>query len=301
MPRFALTRVLTAVVVLAMSGLLLSCGSSNKSTSNTTLPPNIAGSWEFLAVSKTGAQTGIEVQVTQGQMLDNGLEVPSGQIAADSAQMTYVTLTTANNQNTNISGFGGSCDAMPTSSNAFSGTITAIGSPINFTFTANGSIFNVTATLSDSKTIVNGTYTPQEQNACTDPGGTISGLAVSVPTGQYTGQMCSPSLDCSTLDSVTATVTAKSGQDTINLMFTSGPDNGTTLTLTGPGPGYAFTALGTYQGSSVTYYGYFEQVYNATLLTNVQSMYLVDSADPCFANPGTNCTTATILQVPQTP
>src|SRR5271165_4017128 len=140
--------------------------------------------------------------------------------------MTFVTLTTGTNQTTNISGFGGSCGASPTTSNSLSGTITAVGAPISFTFTANGSVFNVTATLSDSKTVLNGTYTPQSGNACTDPGGTISGLVVSVPTGQYTGQMCSPAeTSCSSYDdNVTATVTSKSGQLTLALAL-SGADN----------------------------------------------------------------------------
>jgi hypothetical protein len=60
----------------------------------------------------------------------------------------------------------------------------------------------------------------------------------------------------------------------------------------------AFSVLGTFQGYEVNYYGYFEQVYNASISTNVQSVYLVNAADPCFANPGTTCITATILQIP---
>ena len=314
MPRFAPTRIVSpklfkllcikpksaaGILLLALCGLLANCGSSSSKPSSSAIPPpSIAGSWEFLAVSGSGAITGIEVQLTEGQQLVNGVEVPNGQIAADSAQMTFVSLVTGKNQTTNISGLGGICDANPTTTNDLSGTVSVLGGPINFTFTANGNLFNVTATLADAKTVLNGTYTPQAGNTCADPGGTITGLAVSIPTGQYLGQMCSPAeTSCSSPDdSVTATVTTKSGQVTLALAL-SGADN-TNLTATGPLLGNWFNVHGTFQGQSVTYYGYFEAVYSASAGTNVESFYLVNAADPCFANPGTTCSTATILQIP---
>jgi len=288
-------KIVAGLLLIALGGLLVGCGSS-KSSSGTMPPPNIAGSWEFLATSSSGAITGIEVQLTEGQQLVNGVEVPSGQISADSAQMNFVTLTTKANQTTNISGFGGSCGAIPTTSNSLSGTVSVVGGPINFTFTANGNVFNVTANLSDAKTVLNGTYTPQAGNTCTDPGGTITGLAISVQTGQYLGKMCSPSeTSCSsTDDNVTATVTSKSGQITLALALT-GTDN-TTFNLAGPLIGNSVTVQGTFQGQSVTYYGYFEVVYSGG--ANVAAIYLVNAADPCFANPGTTCSTAAILQIP---
>ena len=288
-------KIVAGMVLLALSGLLVSC-SSNNSSSSTLPPPNIAGYWEFLALSSNGAVTGIEVQLTEGQQLVNGVEVPNGQIAADSAQMNFVTLISGANQTYNISGFGGSCGATPTTTNSLSGTVTGLGAAINFTFTANSSVFNVTANLSDGKTVLNGTYTPQAGNTCADPGGTITGLAVSVQTGQYIGKMCSPAeTACSSPDDdVTATVSSKSGQVTLALALT-GADN-TSFNLAGPLIGNSITVQGTFHGQGVTYYGYSEAVSSAG--TNVASLYLVNAADPCFANPGTTCSTATILQLP---
>jgi len=291
-------KIVAGIVLLALGGLLVSCSSTSSKSSNGIPPPNIAGSWEFLAVSSNGSATGVEVQMTEGQIVDNGIVVPSGQVAADSAQIAFVTLGTGQNQTTNITAFGGSCGALSGTLNGLAGTATALGAPINFTFTANGNIFNATAFLNDTKTILNGTYTPQAGNTCTDPGGTITGTVVSVPTGMYQGQMCSPSeTSCSSYDdNVTATVTSKSSTITLNLQL-SGLDN-TNFTLSGTITGNAFSVLGTFGGGGVNYYGYFEQVYNPTVLANVQSLYLVNAADPCFSSPGTNCTTATIIQVP---
>jgi hypothetical protein len=37
--------------------------------------------------------------------------------------------------------------------------------------------------------------------------------------------------------------------------------------------------FGTYQGNTITYYGYFEQVYDSTLQVNVPSLYFGNAAD----------------------
>ncbi len=287
------SKIAAGIALIVLTSLVLGCSSSHSSLATQPVP-NIAGPWEFIATSSTGSMTGIEVQLTEGQTLQNGVQVPNGQIAADSAQLTFISLTPMANQTNNISSFGGSCGATATTLNSLSGMIT-VGQSIDFTFTANGNVFNVNGTLSTPGSLFNGTYTPQAGNTCSDPGGTISGLPVSIPAGQYAGEMCSPSeTSCSDFDdNVNATVTFKSGQITLNLQL-SGADN-TSLTVTGPVNGAAFSVLGTYQGSSVTYYGYFEAVYEASSGANVQGLYLVNAADPCFANPGATCSTATII------
>ncbi|HUO15463.1 MAG TPA: hypothetical protein VMX38_10795 [Verrucomicrobiae bacterium] len=307
--RDTLIKSLSALTLLAIAWLLASCGSGNNNARQVP-PPNIDGSWELIAVptASTGAATGIEVQLTEGQILDNGIYVPNGQIAADSSQIAFVDLETVNNNinidTSNSSGFGGSCSASATTNNSLSGNVTGLGQAITFSFTANGNVFNASGTLSgDGQSIVNGTYMPQGTTTCDTQGGTITGTIVSLPTGQFQGTMCSPSLNCSNPDGVTATVSAKSGTVTVTLLFSSGPDDGTSLTLTGPAQGNSFSVQGTYQGSSVTYYGYSEQVYvsNTTTNGNVQSVYVVDAADPCFSTPGTSCSSGSLLQVPQIP
>jgi hypothetical protein len=293
---------LAAMALVALVSAFLSCGSGSNSSTGPQIPPNIAGSWELIAVSNTGSVTGIEVALTEGQVLDGGIEVPNGQISASSAQIAFVSLATVS-QNLNITGFGGGCGATASSVNSLGpGTVSA-NNTVAFTFTENGNVFNVTTTLgSGGTTMVNGTYTPQSGNACSDPGGTITGTLVSVPSGTYTGQMCplADSTSCSNQsDDVNAAVSGKSGQLTLNLNL-SGTDN-TDFSLTGPYTGNSFLVRGTFEGQPVTYYGYFEQVYNNTLQINVQSVYLISAADSCFSNSADTCTTATVLSVPQNP
>jgi hypothetical protein len=290
-----------AAAVAALCGVLISCGSSNKVSTGSQPAPNIAGSWEFIATSQSGTMTGIETALTEGQVLENGLEVPNGQIAASGSQIDFITLTTTDG-NVNISSFSDGCGATPTTVNNLSGAVSGLGNPITFTFTANGNVFNATATLSsDGTSITNGTYTPQGTTACDQNGGTIIGTAVTAATGTYQGQMCSPAeSSCSSYDdSVTATITAKSGQLTLGLVLT-GKDN-TNFSPVGPLAGNAFSVEGTFEGNAVTYYGYFEAVYSSTQQTTAQAVYLINSADPCFSNPQTSCTTATVLFVPPNP
>jgi hypothetical protein len=280
--------IVAAIALLAICGALLSCSSSssNQSSQTSQLPPNISGAWEFVAVSNDGSITGVEVALTEGQELDNGIEVPSGQISANSTQIAFVSLNTVS-QNLNITSFGGSCNATPTSGNSLGpGSVTALSEPISFTFTANGSVFNVSAMLDGTgQNVVNGTYTPQTGNACSDPGGTITGTEVAKISGTFAGKMCpladAPS-DCESsqdlTDAVTATISeSNSGTMTMSLIFTAGPDSGANATLTGPVTGDAFTVQGTYQGQSLVYYGYYEQITKSG--SNVPSLYLVNSTD----------------------
>ena len=282
-------KVFTATSLLILGAVLLSCGGGT-SVSNPPIP-NIAGAWEFLAVSSTGSTTGIEVALKEGQSLVNGLMQPDGQITATSAQITFTSLSTVS-QNLNISAFGGGCLPITASNSLGPGSVTALGSPISFTFTENGNVFNVTGTLGgDGQSLLDGTYTAQSGNTCLDTGGTITGNVVPKLSGMFTGQICPPATGtCASAqdftDAVNATATeSSSGTLTLSLAFTSGPDSGATFNLTGPVTGSAFSVSGTFHGQLVTYYGYAEPIFNSTLQTSVPSLYLVDATtDP--ANPG---------------
>ena len=285
------------LALILLSAFLISCGSS-KVTLPPQIAPNIAGEWEFVAMSQNGETTGIEVSLAEGQVLNGDLMVPSGQVSASSAQIAFVSLapvlTTNVPGNMNITGFGGSCDAIATTANSLGpGVVTGVGQPVTLTFTANGSIFNVTGSLSgDGKSVLNGTYTAQSGNTCSDPGGTITGSVVSINTGTYTGHLCplADTTSCSSKsDSVSGGVTVKSGQITLDLNLT-GTDS-TTFTLAGPVTGYAFSVQGTYQGQVQTYYGYFELAGSS----GTPSLYLVNAADDCFSNSSASCSTSTVL------
>lgn len=162
--------------------ITVSCAGNSKSI--TTPPtPNIAGPWEFVAISQTsagiGVVTGIEVALSEGQVLENGLNLPDGNITANSNQISFVSLAP---NSLNITEFGGPCQSTPGDSN-LSGSITS-SSAVQFTFSENGNVFKVTGTLSgDGKSLLNGTYTPDTSsgtiNPCTaDSGGTITGNMV---------------------------------------------------------------------------------------------------------------------------
>ena len=265
--------------------ITVSCAGNSKSI---TAPPtpNIAGPWEFVTVSQTGTGagvltgvvTGIEVSLSEGQTLVNGLNLPDGSITANSNQISFVSLA----PNTlNITEFGGPCQSSPGDS-SLSGSVTSTDSPVQFTFTENGNKFTVSGTLSgDGKTLLNGTYTADTGNACTaDSGGLITGNMVARITGNFSGHMCAlgdTSSSCLPNDTATATVSESSSNIlTLNLILT-GVDN-TALTLTGPVTGNTFALQGTVQGQIVTYYGYYETV------NNVPSIYLADATNPASPN-----------------
>ena len=263
-------KLFACLAALALAAFV-SCG-GNKSAIQSPPIPNIAGPWELIAYSNDGSMTGIEVALTEGQVLVNGVEQPDGQIAASSTQIAFVTLNPANSS---ITGFGGSCLPVTTGDSLGPGSITALGGPINFSFTENGNVFNVTGAISGDGSTITGTYTAQTGNMCSDPGGTINGTVVSRFSGTYLGNMCPPSSSsCASAadftDSVTATVTVNSSSVlTLNLVLT-GTDN-TNFTLSGPVTGKAFSLTGTFQGQTLTYYGYSE------LVSNAQSLYLVNA------------------------
>jgi hypothetical protein len=281
MSRLVFPNPIACIVLVAVCGILISCGSNQSSVTGQPIP-NIAGPWEFIAFSSAGTVTGIDVALAEGQVLVNGMQQPDGQITASSAQMAFVSLDPASE---NATAFGGNCLPVTSVNSLGPGTVTSLDAPMNFTFTENGSVFDVTATLSgDGKSILNGTYSAQAANACSDPGGTITGAVVSKLAGTYSGQMCPPaSSSCQTptdfTDNATATVSENSSSVlTLSLVLT-GTDN-TNFTLSGPVTGNAVTLQGTFQAQTLTYNGYFEPVYNSSLQSNVPSLYLVNATNP---------------------
>jgi hypothetical protein len=281
MLRLVFPKLIAWLVLLAVCGILISCG-GNKSSITGQPIPNIAGSWEFIAFSSDGTVTGMDVALAESQVLVNGMQQPNGQISASSAQIAFVSLDPASE---NAIAFGGNCLPVTSVNSLGPGSVTSFDAPINFTFTENGNVFDVTATLSgDGKSILNGTYSAQAANVCSDPGGTIIGTVVSKLAGTYSGQMCPPaSSSCQNpadfTDNATATASENSSSVlTLSLVLT-GTDN-TNFTLSGPVTGNAVTLQGTFQGQTLTYNGYFEPVYNSTRQSGVPSLYLVNATNP---------------------
>lgn len=262
MPRFV-----PLVGLLLFSTALINCAGSH-------IPqqpiPNIAGSWEFIAYSNTpGAKaTGIEVALQEGQVLLNGIETPSGQVSASTAQIAFLTL---NPTSGDVVSFGGPCSPTASPSNSLTdGSVSAFNGPFNFTFTENGNTFNVTGTLAgDGQSLLSGTYSSPNGSACIDSG-TIIGMVVPKLSGTFVGSLTLPD---GTNDSATATLSeSSSGNLTINLVLT-GTDN-SSFTMTGPVTGNSFSVQGTFQGQTVQYYGYNEVV------KSVHSIYFVNSTNP---------------------
>jgi hypothetical protein len=279
------TKAIACLALLISIAATVSCAGNSKSIPTPPVP-NVAGPWEFIAMSQTGgltgSVTGIEVALSEGQVLVNGVNQPNGQITANGNQISFVSL----NQSTlNISEFGGPCE--PTGVSGLTGTITAADSPVQFSFTENGNVFKVTGTLSgDGKSLLNGTYTADNTNGpnvCTaDTGGTITGTMVGKISGNFTGQMCqlseqSASPCRTTADNVTATASENSSNNlTLNLTLAGGDNE--TLTLAGPVTANSFAVTGTVSGQMVQYFGYYETI------NSVPSIYLVNATNPASPN-----------------
>src|SRR5215469_728942 len=107
------TRAVASLVLLIAIAAMLSCAGHSSSIGT---PPmaNIAGAWEFIATSQTGSNTGvvtgIEVAMSEGQVLVNGLNQPNGQISASGSQISFISLAPST---LNISEFGGPCQSTP--------------------------------------------------------------------------------------------------------------------------------------------------------------------------------------------
>jgi hypothetical protein len=274
-------RVLPAIVLFALAVTLISC-SSGTSTTGVVATPSVAGTWEFLAVSKNGGgTTGIEVALQEGTVVVNGLNQPSGEVSATGVnQITFVCINTATGDVTsfggNCAGESGMCLTAGAGSNSLSGTADSTGGPFSFTYSENGNTFVVNGVLgSDGQSFVNGTYAQPKGGTCVDSG-SVTGLLVPKLTGVYTGQMTLPD---GTADSVTATLSESSGILTAGIVGT-GAEN-VSFNLTGPVTGHAFALQGQFNGDpSVSYNGYYEVTHN------LPSLYFVnttDTANPAYA------------------
>lgn len=274
-------KIIRRVGLLMLTATLMSCGGNRSSIPPPSIP-NIAGPWEFTAISttgqNTGAVTGIEVSLSEGQVLVNGLNQPNGQITAKSNQIAFVSLAPTT---LNITDFGGACGLG--TANDLSGSVTSLDGQMQFSFTENGYVYNVTGTLAgDGKSMLNGTYTAQSGQGCaSDPGGMITGVVVSRIAGNFGGKMCPLSAICSNSQQFADTVSAIASENsssilTLNLTLT-GTDTAA-LTLTGPVTGNSFQLQGTVQGQAVTYDGYYEAI------NGVSSIYLVNATNSAAPN-----------------
>ena len=123
--RFVQIGILAPFALLILAAILVSCG--GRSSIPASPVPNVAGSWEFIAVSSNGPVTGIEVALKEGQVLVNGFEQPDGQITASGLQITFVSLAQAS-QGFNATGFGGICLPATAANSVGPGSVTALGS-----------------------------------------------------------------------------------------------------------------------------------------------------------------------------
>jgi len=276
--RLILTRVTPAIFLAALSVLLVSCSASKSATGNAATP-NVAGTWEFLAVSSNGgATTGIEVALQEGTVLVDGLNEPSGNVSATGPnQITFVCIKSTTGD---VISFGGNCigqsgTCSTVGANSLTGTADAAGGPFTFTYTENGNVFTMTGTLgSDGQSLVNGTYQQQTGSGCNDTG-SVTGLLVPKLAGTYAGQMTLPD---GTADTVTATLAESSGVLTVGIVG-SAPEV-TNFNLAGPVTGHAFALQGQFNGQPVTYNGYYE------VTQNLPSVYFVNAtniANPAYA------------------
>jgi len=251
--------------------------------------PNVAGQWEFILASSSqpGAQTGLEVSLQEGTMLDTsgqGSYVYTGQISAAGTQISFVSLTAGAKLTSppNVA-FGGSCPPAATNTgDSLSGSISGLGGSMNFTYTENGNVFTVNAVLDASgKSIDSGTYSSQTGSACPESGTIVSGQIVPKLSGTYTGELCEPldSSCTSSKDNATVTLSQSGTTLTVNMVL-SGTDN-TAFTLTGPVAGNAFFVQGTFAGEEVAYDGYFELTYDSSDgFYDTQTIYLANTANP---------------------
>ncbi|MGA7217160.1 MAG: hypothetical protein WBX38_02540 [Candidatus Sulfotelmatobacter sp.] len=285
--------VLSAVFAVTLNGC------SGRSSITPAIMPNISGAWEFVANSTTnpGYTTNIEVALQQGQILVDGDYQENGQLTASSQQISFVGFAPSGSIV-----FGGNCASASTpTANSLTGNLSGLGGTLSFTYSEDGNIFQVNAVLDASgQTIDSGTYTEQAAapgqsngvcNGSTDQTvidtGSVTGKSVSKLSGTYMGKLCEP-LDATcanTPDAATASLSQSGATLTMNLLL-SGADD-TSFTLTGPVTANAFSVQGTFQGQTLTYYGYYGLTYDSSDNSNdIQTLYLVNatnSAQPAYA------------------
>jgi hypothetical protein len=286
-------RTAAPVLLVTFAAILTSCSGSGSKIMAPPMP-NISGPWEFIATSTItpGYQTGIETALQEGQVFSNTTAsyVETGQISASGTQLSFVGLNYLNGSSHETIVFAGNCTAASSNpGDALSGSISGLAGAMNFTYTEMGNLFTVTGMLSaDGKSMV-GTYTEQaaasgETNGvCNSDGtvldqGTVAGTVVSKISGTFIGKICQPSdSSCSggAKDNVNASLSESSGTLTFNMVLT-GADNAT-LTLTGPVAANRFTVSGTFEGSSVSYEGYVQYVFDSVDgLYDLPSLYLAN-------------------------
>ena len=239
--------------------------------------PNIAGAWEFQATSNsnTATYTGIEAALKEGQSIVNGQPQPNGQVSATGpAQISIVTI-----DPTNLTVvFGGSCPITGSGTYDFTGSISALGGPFNFTYTENGNVFNVTGSISaDGKSYL-GTYT-SSSDTCADSG-SIVGTALGKLSGVYVGQLMLPDATYT----VTTTLSENSSSVLTASVAATSPSS-LSLTLSGPVTGNAFTLQGTYQGQTVTYAGYYglQIPKGSSTVAGIYFQNMTNSSQPVYA------------------
>ncbi|MFZ1010222.1 MAG: hypothetical protein WAN65_25520 [Candidatus Sulfotelmatobacter sp.] len=310
-------RIVVSALSLAVAALFTSCSSSSKIPDAPM--PNVAGPWEFIASSTTspGFSTGIEAALQEAQVFSTqtGTFVSTGQISAGGAQVNFVALNGLKNGVPSTIGFAGNCTAATidpttgvTSGNSLTGSISGLAGSMNFTYVEGGNVFMVTGDLSADGKSMMGTYTEQAaetgntNGTCNGDGtildqGNITGTVVSKLSGTYTGKICEP-LDSSCAagakDSATATLSENSsGTLTVSVVLT-GADNAS-ITLQGPVTGNFISVQGTFNGQTVVYEGYTENIPSGNFI--VPTLYLanldINSSTPAATYAGT-------LIVPQT-
>jgi hypothetical protein len=305
-----------SALLLVLTTLLTSCSSSKIPAAPM---PNIAGPWEFIAssTSSPGYSTGIEAALQEAQVFSTqtGTFVSTGQISAGGAQVNFLALNGLKNGVPSTIGFSGNCTpatidlqtGVPTG-NSLTGSISGLAGSMNFTYVENGNVFIVTGDLSADGKSMTGTYTEEAaqtgntNGTCNGDGtildqGNISGTVVSKLSGTYTGKICEP-LDFSCLagpkDIATATLSeSSSGTLTASIVLT-GADNAS-ITLQGPVTGNYLSVQGTFNGQTVVYEGYAENIPSGNFI--VPTLYLanldINSSQPTATYAGT-------LIVPQT-
>jgi hypothetical protein len=308
-------RMVVSALLLALAATLTGCSSSKMPA--VAPMPNIAGSWEFIATSTSslGYSTGIEVALQEAQVfsMQTGTFVPTGQLSAGGAQVNFVALNGLKNGVPSTIGFAGNCSTatidpgVPTG-NSLTGSISGLAGSMNFSYVESGNVFMVAGDLSADGKSMTGTYTEQAaqtgntNGTCNGDGtildqGNITGIVVSKLSGTYTGKICEP-LDFSCLagpkDTATATLSeSSSGTLTASIVLT-GADNAS-ITLQGPVTGNYLSVQGTFNGQTVVYEGYAENIPSGNFI--VPTLYLanldINTTTPIATYAGT-------LIVPQT-
>jgi hypothetical protein len=304
-------RMVVSALLSALAAIFTACSSSK--TPAVAPMPNIAGPWEFIAssTSSPGYSTGIETALQEAQVFSTqtGTFVSTGQISAGGAQVNFLALNGLKNGVPSTIGFAGNCTAATidpttgvTSGNSLTGSITGLAGSMNFTYVESGNVFMVTGDLSADGKSMTGTYTEQAaqtgntNGTCNGDGtildqGNITGTVVSKLSGTYTGKICEP-LDSSCAagakDSATATLSeSSSGILTFSVVLT-GVDNAS-ITLQGPVTGNFVSVQGTFDGQTVVYDGYEENIPSGNFI--VPTLYLanvdINGATPTATYAGT--------------